>query len=68
MVIIAIVVYAWLFVFFVSQLVSAHEKYSFTWRQCHGKRTIYVRSRKTGRVALHTRNLWDLMSLSYEQV
>lgn len=63
MMLIALVVYTWLFCFLLSQLVTAHERYSFTWRQCHGKRVLYVRSRATGRVVMHTRNVWDVLSL-----
>ena len=58
-----IIGYTFLLYLLCHQMVNAHERYSFTWRQCHGKRVIYVRSRKTGRVVLHTRNVWDLLSL-----
>ncbi len=63
MFLIALVVYTFLFCLCLSQLVTATERYTFTWRQCHGKRVLYVRSRATGRVIMHTRNLWDVLSL-----
>lgn len=63
---IAMVVYAWLLCLLAAQYVTACERYTFTWRKCHGRRTMYVRSRQTGRVVLHTRNLWDVLSLGIE--
>lgn len=61
--IILLVGYSFLFVLLAHQLMTAYERHTFTVRRTHGKRCIYVRSRKTGRVVMQTRNLWDILGL-----
>lgn len=54
----------WLFILVLMgcQLRTACKRVRFERRQCHGKWYLYVRSRATGRVIGHTRNLWEVLS------
>lgn len=61
--VIAILGYAALFILALYQWNIACSRYTFTVRQTHGKRCVYVRSRATGRVTMQTRNVFDLLSL-----
>lgn len=40
--------------------------YRFELRATHGKRRLYVRNRRTGRIIGQVNNLWDLLSMGIE--
>lgn len=37
--------------------------YRFELRATHGKRKLYARSRRTGRIVGHVSNVWDFLSM-----
>lgn len=61
----SLAIFGWLFIVcvLVHQFRVARSRYTFALRMTHGKRRVYVRSRKTGRVVMQTRNVFDVLSL-----